>query len=61
MCRRIRLVSLDEIQGLSEDLPAVRADEPRLAYVIRRFDRTESGRVHGEDFNQIADAQPEQK
>jgi hypothetical protein len=38
-----------------------RADEPRIAYVIRRFDRTASSRVHGEDVNQIADAQPDEK
>lgn len=56
-----RLISLDEIDGLPKELPALRADEPRIAYVIRRFDRTESGRVHGEDFNQIADAQPDEK
>ncbi|MBC5800560.1 MAG: HipA domain-containing protein [Candidatus Eremiobacteraeota bacterium] len=55
------LISLDEIVGLPKNLPALRADEPRIAYVIRRFDRTECGRVHGEDFNQIADAKPEEK
>ena len=56
-----RLVPLDEIEGLPKDLPALRADEPRIAYVIRRFDRTAAGRVHGEDFNQIADAKPDEK
>jgi serine/threonine-protein kinase HipA len=57
----IRLISLDDIEGLPKDLPALRADEPRTAYVIRRFDRTPGGRVHGEDFNQIADAKPDDK
>jgi len=56
-----RLVPLDQIEGLPKDLPALRADEPRVAYVIRRFDRTAAGRVHGEDFNQIADAKPDEK
>lgn len=56
-----RLVSLDDIDGLPRELPALRADEPRIAYAIRRFDRTPSGRVHGEDFNQIANAKPEEK
>jgi len=56
-----RLISLDEIEGLPRSLPALRADEPRIAYVIRRFDRTADGRVHGEDFNQIADAKPDDK
>ncbi len=57
----VRLVSLDDIDGLPPDLPALRSDEPRLAYVIDRFDRTANGRVHGEDFNQIADAKPDEK
>lgn len=57
----IRLVALDTIEGLPAELPSLRADEPRVAYAIQRFDRTASGRVHGEDFNQIADAKPDEK
>ncbi|GAC1580044.1 MAG: hypothetical protein NVS3B7_14430 [Candidatus Elarobacter sp.] len=57
----IRLVDLDEIDGLPRELPALRADEPRLAYAIRRFDRAPGVRIHAEDFNQIADVAPEKK
>ncbi|ANS41047.1 type II toxin-antitoxin system HipA family toxin [Serratia inhibens] len=39
--------------GQLDNLPDIRlADEP-YAYAIRRFDRSESGRVHAEDFAQI--------
>jgi serine/threonine-protein kinase HipA len=58
----IRMVALDAIDGLPSDLPALRADEPRMCYVIRRFDRREDGtRVHAEDLNQIANQPPEEK
>ena len=57
----IRLVDLDEIDGLPRELPELRADEPRLAYAIRRFDRAPGVRMHAEDFNQIANLAPEKK
>lgn len=57
----IRLVDLDEIDGLPRELPGLRADEPRLAYAIRRFDRAPDVRIHAEDFNQIASVAPEKK
>jgi serine/threonine-protein kinase HipA len=58
----IRLAALDEIEGLPQDLPALRADEPRTAYVIRRFDRPPDGeRLHFEDLNQVADQAPDEK
>jgi serine/threonine-protein kinase HipA len=57
----IRLVDLDEIDGLPRELPELRADEPRLAYAIRRFDRAPGVRVHAEDFNQIANVAPDKK
>lgn len=58
----IRLVDLAAIEGLPADIPTLRADEPRLAYVISRFDRRhDGGRVHFEDFNQIANQKPEDK
>lgn len=45
----IELVTLGQL----DNLPDIRlADEP-YAYAIRRFDRSESGRVHTEDFAQI--------
>jgi serine/threonine-protein kinase HipA len=56
------LVDLDSIEGLPANLPALRADEPRKAYVISRFDRKPGGtRVHVEDFNQIAGQKPDEK
>jgi serine/threonine-protein kinase HipA len=59
---RTELVELDSIEGLPANLPALRADEPRKAYVISRFDRKPDGtRVHVEDFNQIADQKPDEK
>ncbi len=59
---RIELIDLDTISGLPADLPALRADEPRLAYAIARFDRLPGGeRLHYEDLNQIADQRPEDK
>jgi serine/threonine-protein kinase HipA len=57
----IRLDPLDEIDGVPRDLSRLRQDEPRLAYSIRRFDRQDGERVHGEDFNQIAGLSPGSK
>ena len=58
----IRLIDLDEVEGLPGYLPALRPDEPRKAYVIRRFDRAPDGvRSHYEDFNQIAGQAPRDK
>ncbi len=57
-----RLIDLDSIDGLPTDLPAVRSDEPRKAYVISRFDRRgDRGRLHVEDFNQIVNQKPDEK
>lgn len=57
-----RLADLDSIEGLPVDLPALRDDEPRQAYIISRFDRDRNGtRTHVEDFNQVADQSPEDK
>ncbi len=57
----IRLVNLDEIDGLPRELPELRGDEPRIAYAIRRFDRAPGKRIHAEDFNQIASVAPDKK
>lgn len=56
-----RLAPLHEIEGLPHELPALRRDEPPVAYAIRRFDRGDDGCVHAEDFNQIADQAPNEK
>jgi serine/threonine-protein kinase HipA len=57
----IRLDPIEDIDGFPRDLSRLRDDEPRLAYSIRRFDRSEDGRIHGEDYNQIAGLMPGSK
>src|SRR5579875_2423381 len=57
----IMLVPLEEVDGLPRDLARLRTDEPAIAYAIRRFDRSPAGRVHCEDFNQIANQAPREK
>jgi serine/threonine-protein kinase HipA len=58
----IRLVDLDDVGGLPEDLPVLRSEEPRVAYAIERFDRAGDGtRVHTEDLNQVANQPPAEK
>jgi serine/threonine-protein kinase HipA len=58
----IELVDLATIENLPHNLPALRDDEPKLAYAIERFDRCADGaRVHAEDFNQIAGQPPTEK
>lgn len=49
-----RVVHCDEIAGLPEDVPRGSGD----VYVIDRFDRGPTGRVHAEDFGQILDRPP---
>lgn len=59
---RMRLLDLAVVEGLPDDLPALRSDEPRVAYAIERFDRPGHGRrIHVEDFNQIASQPPADK
>ena len=59
---RVELVELDSVEGLPEELPALRTEEPRIVYAIARFDRLAGGgRVHVEDFNQIAGQPPADK
>ncbi len=58
----IKLVELDSIEGLPEELPVLRPEEPRIVYAIARFDRLAGGvRIHVEDFNQIAGQPPADK
>lgn len=45
----IELVALGQL----DNLPDIRLADESYAYAIRRFDRSESGRVHAEDFAQI--------
>lgn len=45
----IELVALDQL----DNLPDMRLADEAYAYAIRRFDRSERGRVHTEDFAQV--------
>jgi serine/threonine-protein kinase HipA len=53
----LKLVAIDDIEGLPEDLGTLKG--PALA--IRRFDRSEAGAVHIEDFAQVFGVFPEDK
>ena len=50
----VHLVRAKEVRGLPEGLVA--PDD--LVYVIERFDRSPSGRIHVEDFAQVANVAP---
>ena len=52
-----RLVSVDAIEGL----PALGPFAGKQALAVRRFDRTETGRVHMEDLAQVFGVYPESK
>lgn len=53
----IRLVDLAEISGLPENIETV----PGQALAVRRFDRTDAGPVHMEDFAQVFGVYPDDK
>lgn len=53
----IRLVSIADISGLPHGIGGL----GKMAYVIRRFDRTEDGPVHTEDFAQVFGVYPDEK
>jgi serine/threonine-protein kinase HipA len=53
----IKLVPLDKISGLPDGIRKVHGQ----TFAIRRFDRTEDGPVHVEDFAQIFDVYPDDK
>jgi len=53
----IELMDLDRIEGLPEGVGELRGQ----AMAIRRFDRTEAGSVHMEDFAQVFGLYPEDK
>ncbi|MET7426858.1 type II toxin-antitoxin system HipA family toxin [Dactylosporangium sp. NPDC005555] len=50
----VDLVPATEVKGVAEGL----ADPDEPLYVIERFDRTPAGRLHVEDFAQVADVAP---
>lgn len=49
-----RLVAVDSVEGLAGSFPSDEGD----AFVIERFDRTPSGRVHMEDMCQVLGKRP---
>lgn len=57
-----RLLKLSDVGNLPAGLPALRPNEPQLAYAIERFDRLPHGRrMHFEDLNQVAGQFPNDK
>ena len=54
----VRLVPLDEIAGLPEDIEELQGE----ALAVKRFDRTDDGgRIHVEDFAQVFGVYPDRK
>jgi serine/threonine-protein kinase HipA len=53
----IKLIPVKDIEGLPEGI----GDIGETAYAIRRFDRTEQGPVHIEDFAQVFGVYPDEK
>jgi serine/threonine-protein kinase HipA len=53
----IDLIGIDTIEGLPEGLDRYRAS----AFAIRRFDRSEAGAIHVEDFAQVYGVYPDDK
>ncbi len=54
----IGLVDIKEVEGLPDGLGELRGNK---AFFIRRFDRSEEGAIHIEDFAQVFRRYPEQK
>lgn len=55
---KIALINLDEIEGLPDGLGRLRGEK---AFAIERFDRSEAGAIHIEDFAQVFGRYPHQK
>jgi serine/threonine-protein kinase HipA len=53
----IKLVPISDIAGLPDDI----ANIGKTAFIIRRFDRTDQGSVHMEDFAQVFEVYPDNK
>lgn len=53
----IQLLAAKEVDGI----PSGMVDPASLVYLVSRFDRTPTGRVHVEDFAQVADVEPMRK
>jgi serine/threonine-protein kinase HipA len=50
----VHLVPADAVKGIPEGL----VDPSELVFLIKRFDRSPAGRVHVEDFAQVANVEP---
>ncbi|MGF1868060.1 type II toxin-antitoxin system HipA family toxin [Enterovibrio norvegicus] len=53
----VRLIELIELEGL----PNIKLPDEQYAYGIKRFDRSENGRTHTEDFAQVFGLYPADK
>ncbi|OEF04897.1 type II toxin-antitoxin system HipA family toxin [Vibrio genomosp. F10] len=53
----IRLIELEELEGL----PSIKLPDEKYAYGIKRFDRSDQGRIHTEDFAQVFGLYPSDK
>ncbi|MGC9461117.1 type II toxin-antitoxin system HipA family toxin [Vibrio genomosp. F10] len=53
----IRLIELEELEGL----PSIKLPDEQYAYGIKRFDRSDQGRIHTEDFAQVFGLYPSDK
>ncbi len=51
---QVELRAAKEVSGI----PAGLVDPLALVYLVRRFDRSAAGRIHVEDFAQVADVEP---
>lgn len=54
---RVQLVPASSVDGIPDGL----VDPADLIYLVERFDRSANGRIHAEDFAQIADVAPKFK
>ena len=54
----IDLINLSDIQNLPKDMGLLRGNK---AFIIKRFDRSEHGKIHIEDFAQVFDVYPRKK
>ena len=53
----VRLIELSELAGL----PSIKLPDEQYAYGIKRFDRSDKGRIHTEDFAQVFGLYPSDK
>ncbi len=53
----VRLIELSELDGL----PSIKLPDEQYAYGIKRFDRSDEGRIHTEDFAQVFGLYPSDK